>query len=97
MAQEDPYQPYDDGMYLATSYTDGENVDVTMEMAVRWPSEAFMKETAALLEGLDTPSPSNAVIEQMLTDETKDYFAGKKSLDETVGSLAQKLNLYLSE
>ena len=97
MAQEDPYQPYDDGMYLATSYTDGENVDVTMEMAVRWPSEAFMKETAAMLEGLDTPSPSNAVIEQMLTDETKDYFAGKKSLDETVGSLAQKLNLYLSE
>lgn len=50
-----------------------------------------------MLEGLDTPSPSNAVIEQMLTDETKDYFAGKKSLDETVGSLAQKLNLYLSE
>lgn len=97
MAQEDPYQPFDDGMYLATSYTDGENVDVTMEMAVRWPSEAFMKETAAMLEGLDTPSPSNAVIEQMLTDETKDYFAGKKSLDETVGSLAQKLNLYLSE
>ncbi|MEY8359628.1 extracellular solute-binding protein [Anaerotruncus colihominis] len=95
--QKDPYQPYDDGMYLALSYTDDENVEVSLEMRVRWPSEAFMKETAAMLEGLDTPSPSNAVIEQMLTDETKDYFAGRKSLDETVNAFTQKLNLYLSE
>lgn len=96
-AQKDPYPPYDDGMTLSTTYTDGENVDVTLEMAVRWPSEEFMKDTAAMLEGLDTPSPSNAVVEQMLTDETKDYFAGKKSLDETVDAFTQKLNLYLSE
>jgi hypothetical protein len=73
----------------------GEMVDV--ELSAGWPSEQFMTEFKTMLRGVSVPVKTNAVIREMIIDETAGYLVGNASLDDVVSSLAGKMELYLSE
>ncbi|MFV0401881.1 MAG: ABC transporter substrate-binding protein, partial [Oscillospiraceae bacterium] len=73
----------------------GELTEVSLSGA--WPSDEFMSELKTMLRGVQVPVKANAVIREMVIDETAGFIGGTKSLDDTVRSLAQKMDLYLSE
>jgi hypothetical protein len=56
-----------------------------------------MSQFKTMLRGVSVPVKSNAVIREMIIDETSGYLGGNASLDDVVSSLRQKMELYLSE
>jgi len=85
-------------MKAAISVTDqrtGEQVEA--ELSSGWPSDEFMTAFKNTLRDVSVPVKTNAVIREMIIDETSGYLVGKSSIDDTVRSLAQKMELYLSE
>lgn len=73
----------------------GEQTEVSL--SVKWPSEEFMTGFKSMLRGASVPVKANAVIKEMIIDETAGFISGTKSLDETVKSFKQKMDLYLAE
>ena len=99
---ENPYSEMDDGMYYSTvtSTTNEEGIEteqVMVEMRVLWPEENFMDGMLAQFAAIETASPVNLVIRQILIDETAPYFTGEMTLDEAVSAFEQKVSLYLAE
>lgn len=73
----------------------GEMIEVSLSGA--WPSDEFMTEFKSTLRSAHVPVKANAVIKEMIIDETAAYIGGQRSLDDTVRSFKQKMDLYLSE
>lgn len=86
-----------DGMYYGSSWTGEDGEEISMELQVTWPSDAFMENAENWITALDTPSASDEVVKQMVLDETAGYFDGTRTLDEAVTALREKLNIYLAE
>ncbi len=85
-----PYPPTDDGMIFGTD-------DYSEMLQVIWPSEEYMADILELLRSLDTAADTDRVAAQMVIDETREYFNGHKSLEDTVSAVVEKMNLYLAE
>lgn len=86
-----------DGMYYSSTWSNEDGEEVSMELQVTWPSDAFMENARNWITALDTPSASDEVVRQMVLDETAGYFDGTLTLDEAVTALREKLNIYLAE
>lgn len=86
-----------DGMYYGSSWTGEDGEEISMDLQVTWPSDAFMENAENWITALDTPSASDEVVKQMVLDETAGYFDGTRTLDEAVTALREKLNIYLAE
>lgn len=89
---KNPYPPESTGTFWG--FGSSEN-NYTLQAI--WPGDAFLKNAAEMLKAQSTPCVPNAVVRQMLFDETLGYFTGGKTQDEAVRAFSQKLNLYLSE
>ena len=95
---KNPYPPNDDGMVYTSSFKDENgNIQEMMELQVIWPSDAYMKDMLNAIRNLNTPCTVDAVLQQILVDETKDYFTGAKSLESTITAVTEKMKLYLAE
>ena len=73
----------------------GEMTEVSLNG--KWPSDEFMTEFKNTLRNAKVPVKANAVIREMIIDETAGFISGSRSLDDTVRSFKQKMDLYLSE
>lgn len=73
----------------------GELTEVSL--SGKWPSDEFMTQFKNMLRGTQVPVKTNAVIKEMIIDETAGFISGTRSLEETVASFKQKMDLYLSE
>lgn len=89
------------GTYYSMGVTvkdeNGNDVERSYELRSLWPPETYMNDLVAALETIETASPVDQVILQMILTEAADYFAGDKTLEDTVDGFAQKLTIYLSE
>lgn len=70
---------------------------ITYMLKTRWPDEAFLVEIMDLLETVDTPVLINGVVHSLILSEAEGYLTGDRPLEEAVGSIRQKLDLYLAE
>lgn len=78
---------------LAMSNEEGEMVSLNYNHMTREVCDAFEK----LLESVDTPAPTDAVLEQLILDEVERYVLGETSIEEAVGAILKKVKLYLAE
>lgn len=88
-----PYKSFDDGMSIGTTNDD----DVTEYLNITWFSDETISQLKQMIYSLDTPSLTDQLVLQSIIDESKDYFAGDRSLEDVVNSVAQKVDMYLSE
>lgn len=79
------------------SVTDEDGTELLMSLDLKWPPVSYAKEIMDAFGKIETSSPVNNGLLQILTDETASYFLGEKSLESTVETLMQKLDLYRSE
>lgn len=66
-------------------------------LMVRWPSDEIMQDLIADLQKIETPSPVNGVLMQLILDEAQGYFDGSRTLEDTVNAVEQKIGIYLAE
>ena len=78
---------------LAMSNEEGELVSLNYNHMTQEVCDAFEK----LLESVDTPAPTDEVMEQFILDEAERYVLGETSLEDAVGAISQKVKLYLAE
>lgn len=78
---------------LAMSNEEGETVSLNYNHMTQEVCDAFEK----LLESVDTPAPTDAVLEQLILDEAERYVLGETSIEEAVGAILKKMKLYLAE
>lgn len=78
---------------LAMSNKEGEMVSLNYNHMTQEVCDAFEK----LLESVDTPTPTDAVLEQLILDEAERYVLGETSIEEAVGATLKKVKLYLAE
>lgn len=89
---QSPYAPGDDGMQ-APVMEDGE----MKLLFILWPEEAFMDQVIETIRGLSTPSIPDEVLLEMIIEETRDFFAGSKTAQETADAVAERTQAYLAE
>ena len=70
---------------------------IQVELSSAWPSDEFMTAFKETLKNALVPVKTNAVIREMVLDETAGYISGTKSLDDTVRSFKEKMDIYLAE
>ena len=70
---------------------------IQVELSSAWPSDEFMTAFKETLKNALVPVKTNAVIREMVIDETAGYISGTKSLDDTVRSFKEKMDIYLAE
>lgn len=87
-----PYPEGDDGKQVQI-FVDGEE----KWLQVLWPSEEFMQGILETMQSLSTPSILDPVLLQMIVEETREYFAGSKGLEETADAVIERTQAYLSE
>lgn len=87
-----PYAEGDDGRQYQI-FVNGEE----KWLQVFWPSETFMEELLQTLSTLSVPSVLDPVLLEMLVDETREFFAGNKGLEETADAVIERTQAYLSE
>ena len=78
---------------LAMSNEEGEMVSLNYNHMTQEVCDAFER----LLESVDTPAPTDAVLEQLILDEAERYVLGETSIEEAVGAILKKVKLYLAE
>ena len=78
---------------LTMSNEEGEMVSLNYNHMTQEVCDAFEK----LLESVDTPAPTDAVLEQLILDEAERYVLGETSIEEAVGAILKKMKLYLAE
>ena len=83
--------------YYAGGYTDAEGGEAHVDLRIDYPPLAWREEMVQLFQNLTTPLLYDETVLQLLLENTRDYFEGGKSLDETMAALMQKLSLYRSE
>ena len=83
----------DSTVALAMSNEEGELVSLNYNHMTQEVCDAFEK----LLESVDTPAPTDEVMEQFILDEAERYVLGETSLEDAVGAINQKVKLYLAE
>lgn len=69
----------------------------TLILQTEMPAEEVTRDWIAKFGALETPVLVNDVVRQIIIDETAEYFAGSKPLEDTVQALRAKLDLYLQE
>lgn len=87
-----PYFEGDDGMQAPIT-VDGQEKWIQ----ILWPTEEFMNQVIERTKNLSTPSTQDPILLEMIVDETIDYFAGNKPLEETVSAVIQRTQAYLAE
>ena len=80
-----------------TGLTDAQGADVSIMVHIYYPPEEWRNEMAQRLQNLSTPLKTDATVLQLVIDNTENFFNGKSTLDETMVTLMQKLDLYRSE
>lgn len=90
---ENPYAEHDDGMYISDTNEDGE----TYTLQVMWPEEEFLTQFKETVAGLDKAVTIDYNILEIISTEARAYFEGSKSAQDTAATVAQKVQLYLSE
>ena len=70
---------------------------IQVELNAAWPSDEFMIAFKETLKNALIPVKTNAVIREMVIDETAGHISGTKSLDDTVRSFKEKMDIYLAE
>ncbi len=78
---------------LAMSNEEGQMVSLNYNHMTQEACDAFER----LLESVDTPTPTDAVLEQLILDEAECYVLGETSIEEAVGAILKKVKLYLAE
>ena len=78
---------------LAMSNEEGEMVSLNYNHMTQEACDALER----LLESVDTPAPTDAVLEQLILDEAERYVLGETSIEEAVGAILKKVKLYLAE
>ena len=91
-AAVNPYAEGDDGMQFQF-FVDGEE----KWLQVLWPSDSFMQSLLQQMQSLSTPCTLDPVLMSMIVDETREYFAGNKGLEETADAVIERTEAYLSE
>lgn len=95
---KDPTAGSAEDMFAQLMVQDSRTGELTeVSLNGKWPSEEFMTEFKNMLRGTTVPVKTNAVIKEMIIDETAGFISGTKSLEETINSFKQKMDLYLSE
>lgn len=94
---EDAKQYGDRYSTYGTTLGDAQGADVSIMLTIYYPPEAWREEMAQRMRTLDTPLKVDDTVLQLIIDNTENYFNGKSTLDETMTTLMQKLDLYRSE
>lgn len=74
---------------------DGNMEDISFDILN--PSEEKQEELLSLAESLDTPSLTDAVVEEMVQNVAGSYIKGEISVEDAVSGIKQKMSLYLAE
>lgn len=69
----------------------------TYEWKYSWPSEPLRRRLVDFCKAAKNSAGRNQKIKQILMENSKDYFDGIKSLEETVHDLQSRITLYLQE
>lgn len=84
----------EDGAGLAIAAGDDENGEI---FGASEPSGTQIRPFAEIEKAADTPVQIDEAILEVIVDEGTAYFKGEKSLEEAVGSIANKTETYLQE
>lgn len=96
-------EPEDSALYghrystYGTSFYDAQGADVPLMESIYYPPQAWRDDMARRIRDLKTPLTVDGTVLQLIIDNTGGYFSGRITLDETMKTLMQKLNLYRSE
>ena len=79
-------------------YPDGElGLDFDRDYGVKIGYQDMMKKIIEQCKTAKVVIPIDDSIKQIMEQNTKDYFEGKMTLDETVNKVEEQLNIYISE
>ena len=81
----------------AFSYEDEDGNIVDYVYEVTGLADEEKEKLRKIVETLDTPSLTDAVIEELVVSQTAQCLAGRISLEEAVTAVSQKMSLYLQE
>lgn len=82
-----------------TSWTiaDEDGVQSELEYVTKKPDDGKIAELKEMAESLDTPSYTDAVMEELVLEQAGKAVTGDISVEEAVSAISQKMNLYLAE
>lgn len=80
-----------------TTLVDKDGADVPIFLSIDYPPEEYRQMWAEKIKALDKPVILDGSVQTMVEEETADFFAGKRTLEDTVTALCQKLALYRAE
>lgn len=59
--------------------------------------QSDVDQLTGIMEGLTQPAMTNRVIQELVLEQGEKYLRGEQSLEQTAGTIMQKVNLYLAE
>lgn len=78
---------------MAFSNEDGEMISLDMTV----PTEEDVKALSGIIDSLDTAAVTDTVVREQIIEQGEAYLNGNQSLEDTVQTAMQKIQLYLSE
>lgn len=80
-----------------SSTVNEDGVVESMDFDTRRPENAQIARFKSEVESLDMPAMTDVVMKELIIEQTGRYIADEISLDEAVGTISQKMSLYLAE
>ena len=68
-----------------------------VSLDVHWAAQEEFEAFREKIDSLDTPVLTDTVIGDAVKEQAVKYLEGESTVEETVSSLTQKVNLYLAE